>query len=64
MLAAARRMAPDIPAPLAPAPVPLPVVVVEATVEGRRRADPALVGRRMLSVDSDEDGGVLTKPAT
>ena len=31
MLAAARRTAPDIPAPPAPAPVPLPVVVVEAT---------------------------------
>jgi hypothetical protein len=39
-------------------------VVFEATVEGRPRADPALVGRRVLSVESDEDGGVLTKPAT
>eukprot|EP00966_Prymnesium_polylepis_P314568 7269094-Prymnesium_polylepis.1 len=53
-------------APPAPAPAPLPVVVVEATVEGRPRADPALVGRRILSVESDEveDGSVLTKPAT
>eukprot|EP00966_Prymnesium_polylepis_P018690 430495-Prymnesium_polylepis.1 len=66
-LEAARRTAPGIPAPPAPAPVPLPVVVVEATVEGRYPGPirhPALVGRRILTVDSDEDGGVLTKPAT
>ena len=41
MLAAARRTAPDIPAPPAPAPAPLPVVVVEATVE----ADPGPIRR-------------------
>ena len=64
MIADARRAVPNIPAPPVADPTPIPVVVVEATVEGRPRADPALVGRRVLSVESDEDGGVLTKPAT
>ena len=62
MIADARRTVPNIPAPPVDDPAPLPVVVVEAT--GRPRADTALVGRRVLSVESDEDGGVLTQPAT
>ena len=54
MIADARRAVPNIPAPPVADPTPIPVVVVEATVEGRPRADPALVGRRVLSVESDE----------
>ena len=65
MIADARRTVPNIPAPPVDDPAQLPVVVVEATVvEGRPRADTALVGWRVLSVESDEDGGVLTQPAT
>eukprot|EP00966_Prymnesium_polylepis_P216299 5007262-Prymnesium_polylepis.1 len=64
MIADARHAVPNIPAPPVADPTPIPEVVVEATVEGRPRVDPALVGRRVLSVESDEDGSVLAKPAT